>query len=151
MEGLSLLTHLTQSPPTIHMCQFCPFMVPKQDSNAQWASFARCNETAWDDEMRWDDDDLSHSFSYQSRRCVLWGGIRVADTLGCRALPWKGMYSPMPRRVSRNFSTSTGEQNPSVLYKRLSLILFRAHQCESLSAAEADSYWGWSQVSHPTA
>lgn len=31
----------------------------------------------------------------------------------CRAVPCKGIYSPMPRRVSRNFSTSTGEQNPS--------------------------------------
>lgn len=109
MEGLSLLTHSTQSPPAVHMCQFCPFMVPKQGSNAEWASFARCNKSC----LRWDDDNLSHSLSYQSRRCVLWEGIRAGDTLGCRAVAWKSMYSPMPRRASRNFSASTGEQNLS--------------------------------------
>lgn len=96
--------------------------------------------------MRW--DDLSHVFSFQSRRWVLWEGINAADTPGCRAVPWKGVYSPMPRRVSRNFSTPTGEQKPS---GTLCETFFRAHQCGRLTAAEADSYWGWSQVSHPPA
>lgn len=152
MEGLSLLTHLTHEPPAMHMCQCCPLMVPKQDSNVEWASFVRFNKSCMRMRLRWDEirDDLSHSFSYQSR-WVLWGSIRAADTPGCRAVPWKGIYSPMPRRVSRNFSTSTGNRILLVLYERLSLILFRAQQCGSFTAAEADSHWGWSQVSQPTA
>lgn len=59
-------------------------LVPKQDFNAEWTSFARHNKSCmrWDEmRWRWRWDEMRykvHSFGYQSRRWVLWGGIRAA-------------------------------------------------------------------------
>lgn len=87
--------------------------------------------------MRW--DDLSHSFSYQSRRWVLWGSIRAAELY-----PAREYIHPCPEGSAETSALLQGNRILLALCERLSLILFRAQQCGSFTAAEADSHWGWS-------